>query len=350
MKTAIVISGGGGRGAYTAGYLKGFFSNRPELASHIDIVSGTSTGALMAPLLAHYLNAPDTSVLDSLVDAYVVDSTRLFRYKPISVVYRAISWALKPFLGQDSDMVSMLLEGGYTLGTESLKKLIWDTYTDASLEALMDGRVECLINCVCLETGELMVFSSKETDFETYRNAIYSSCLQPIIMNSHSFSVDGEVKTLCDGGVRDVIPVQSAWKAGAGKVLVLSMFRDRDQLLSYEGSYVGKGNILKLLLRVVNGLLGREVQNDDLLQARLLSCIGSESNLTHLLPEEKELVLANPLKELAISKPADSAYLETDLTWTSEGMRKSAFDGEISGIFDVETEDFLLGLNQLKSP
>ena len=48
-KTALAVSGGGAKGAFAVGVLK-FISQHTILA--FDIVSGTSTGAMMSPLIA----------------------------------------------------------------------------------------------------------------------------------------------------------------------------------------------------------------------------------------------------------------------------------------------------------
>ena len=50
MKRAIVISGGGSKGAYAVGVLDKFRKNENRLK--FDVFVGTSTGALMAPFLA----------------------------------------------------------------------------------------------------------------------------------------------------------------------------------------------------------------------------------------------------------------------------------------------------------
>ena len=50
MSRALVISGGGSKGAFVVGVLKRLFAEYPAL--DFDIYVGTSTGSLMSPLVA----------------------------------------------------------------------------------------------------------------------------------------------------------------------------------------------------------------------------------------------------------------------------------------------------------
>ena len=50
MSRALVISGGGCKGAFAVGFLKRIFEHWPNLT--FDIYVGTSTGSLVAPLVA----------------------------------------------------------------------------------------------------------------------------------------------------------------------------------------------------------------------------------------------------------------------------------------------------------
>ena len=46
-----IDAGGTARGAYAAGLLQRLFAGAPQLAQHVQILSGTSTGSLIAPML-----------------------------------------------------------------------------------------------------------------------------------------------------------------------------------------------------------------------------------------------------------------------------------------------------------
>src|ERR1044071_5326617 len=65
-KLALVFSGGGAKGAFGAGVLAEMVARAPALSWHI--VTGTSTGSLIAPLAA--LAAADRKYVDTLLRIY----------------------------------------------------------------------------------------------------------------------------------------------------------------------------------------------------------------------------------------------------------------------------------------
>ena len=60
MKRALVISGGGSKGAFAVGILKRLFNEYPNL--DFDILVGTSTGSLMVP----YVSIGEMKLLEKL--------------------------------------------------------------------------------------------------------------------------------------------------------------------------------------------------------------------------------------------------------------------------------------------
>ncbi len=67
-KTALVISGGGSKGAFAVGVLKAVFQHNPGLT--FDMLIGTSTGALIAPLAT-----PDSiALLEQLYTTVTTDN------------------------------------------------------------------------------------------------------------------------------------------------------------------------------------------------------------------------------------------------------------------------------------
>ncbi|MHB8872701.1 MAG: patatin-like phospholipase family protein, partial [Myxococcaceae bacterium] len=132
-KTAIVISGGTARGAYAAGLVSALFSGHPELGPKVQIVSGTSTGSLIAPMLSLYLGDPvkNAPLLALIEDRYRVASTAVFRDEPKSCIWRG-GVKLGRLLGMkegDAQMVAMLGEGGTVLDTAPLRGIVDSEYT-----------------------------------------------------------------------------------------------------------------------------------------------------------------------------------------------------------------------------
>ena len=98
MKTALVLSGGGARGAYSAGVLRYLFGVlRPQIGEQVrvDVISGNSVGALNGCWLAgHGWDPVSVDRLSSLwqslqvSDIYTFDARNLFR-TPLKMLQRA---------------------------------------------------------------------------------------------------------------------------------------------------------------------------------------------------------------------------------------------------------------------
>lgn len=343
-KTAVVVSGGTAKGAYAAGLLEALFKRFPELADRVQIVSGTSTGSLVAPMLALYLLSGNTQLLDIMIDRYHVPSTAVFRDEPRKLLWCLVQRLVRPFLDDtQARMVAMLGETGAALDTTPLRAIIAAEYTDARFNELRQGcdRVACLVNCVSAQTGGVVAFSSADPAMtpQVFRDAIYASCLQPIFMPLQTIKRAGDLHSedYMDAGVRDVVPAYSAWKAGATRMLLVTLFREGDAWV--DGPFTGRKNLLGLLQRVVLGLLNQEVEDDDLLQARYLATIGKllrwalahggsadalAVELSALIAEEQEH-FSGPhfLDRLFVHRPSPSAPLVADFRWTAEQMARS---------------------------
>lgn len=128
-KTALVVSGGGSKGAFAVGAIQHLVE---DLGLTFDIVSGTSTGALIAPLVV-------TGEIGELVRLYTSMKTE-------DVVLRR---RLSEILKTDS-----VFDVGPLAG--QVKKLI----TDARVTTILRSHVQMFIATVCLQTERVTYFQS----------------------------------------------------------------------------------------------------------------------------------------------------------------------------------------------
>ncbi|MEW5742380.1 MAG: patatin-like phospholipase family protein [Myxococcota bacterium] len=366
-RNALVISGGTARGAYAAGLVKGLFTRFPELHRHVHLLSGTSTGSLITPALGLYCVDPvrHRGLLDLIVKRYQVPSTEAFRDEPVRWWARLLRWVLRGKLGEEgSRQVAMLAEQGAMLDAAPLRRTIDAEYTDALLQELFAARekVKVFVNCVSAQTGGLIAFSSADETMtpERFRTAIFASCMQPVLMPLAPLEQGGVKHELMDGGVRDVVPVETAFFAGATRVLAFALFPDGDGVPK-EGPFAGRENLVALGKRVLFDLLDGEVQDDDVLEARLLATLGrlvrfarahgaddaAVRGLLELLrPEERERFLAagEEFDALYVHRPDKSVHLEEDVRWTAEGMQKSIDAGSAAAASEEgqRMRDFLV--------
>jgi predicted acylesterase/phospholipase RssA len=194
MKTALVVSGGGSRGAFAVGVLEVL----RERGWEFDIISGTSTGALIASLAS-------IGDIDELVRIYTSVRTKdILR----------LNWRR---LFKDA-----------IYDTKPLEKLIRKTMKGDRYERLMAAQTTTLFCRIALRSGNILYGSQRAIsghedvvpwgDFNGYVKALLSSTNEPLFMPP--IEIDGQ--TCLDGGVREVVPFRIVKSLGAHKVVVIA--------------------------------------------------------------------------------------------------------------------------------
>ncbi len=204
-QTALVISGGGSKGAFAVGVLKAMFQHRPDLS--FDLVVGTSTGALIAPLAA----VENMALLEQL---YTTTTNEQVLVKG-NVGHR--------FLTADS-----IFDGA------PLARTISHYYTDDFYARLRAQNRKVCLATVCLQTKASVYFCSHPiqpvTDAEVkvvpdanqFRRAVAASAFQPVFMSPIEVAQGSlPLRQYVDGGVREYAGVQLAIEQGADEVFVI---------------------------------------------------------------------------------------------------------------------------------
>ncbi len=209
MSRAIVISGGGSKGAFAVGVLKRLFEVYPNL--DFDMVVGTSTGSLIAPLLA----------LNDMVNLEKLYSSQ--KTENIVITGR---------LGDRLNDVSIF-------DASPLKKLLDQTITQQRYDAIKTSGKEIYLTTVCLQTEELVVFTTADnpapsTRYETrtienadhFRRAVLASACQPVFMQP--IKIDKNLTNALnpgfqyvDGGVKEYAGIQMAIDNGATEIFTI---------------------------------------------------------------------------------------------------------------------------------
>ena len=211
MKRALVISGGGSKGAYAVGVLRQLKNRFPTLS--FDIFVGTSTGSLIVPLAA-------LGELELLEEIYTT---------------------------QHEGSIVRKLRIGDRLNTDSifdanpLMNLINQHFPDERFQELQDTGSSIFINTTCLQTGELVVFTNnmeisprtgyslrKFEDGNHFRRAIMASACQPVFMPAIQVNRDlpGNPERdlqYVDGGMRQYAGIEIAIDAGAREIFTIML-------------------------------------------------------------------------------------------------------------------------------
>jgi len=197
MTRALVLSGGGAKGAYQVGVLKHLLGN---LCTKYDALCGISVGAINAGYLAMFKHGEEKHSAKLL--------EKIWRNLKTRDIY--VSWvdAAKPlsYLGY---IKALWKQSAYN--SKPLAKLIADKF-DA--DRIINSGKDLHVGAVSINTGEYRIFDQA------------CGCMIDAILASSSFPVafcpieiDGQMWT--DGGVRETTPLKCAISLGADDIDVI---------------------------------------------------------------------------------------------------------------------------------
>lgn len=258
---ALVFSGGGAKGAFGVGVLYELATRFPGL--RWDVVSGTSTGALITPFAA--LGSGDRAAVDQVRDLYLA-----IRSKDVI----DSNFDIGGILGSIGD----LPEGLYNF--KPLARKIDRAFGPGRREALAASPVVAVVNAVSLQTGALVLctqdrhrpvlekwFEERSRSgtlppwrfepFARFPRMMVASASIPFAVSPVEEKRPGGVEQLVDGGVIDIAPLRAAIAAGATDAIVVSMSPLRPEVERGK-----KENPISVGLRAVDLLTAEILRND----------------------------------------------------------------------------------------
>lgn len=221
MSKALVISGGGSKGAFAVGVIKYLAANFP--ATKFDMYVGTSTGSLIAPLAA--LNK-----VAELEELYTTQNTS-------NIVQK---FDIGDRLSQNSIM-----------GVDPLWELIKKHYTDDFYTALQQSGKQIFLATTCLQTSQLVIYSNKpQAPSDNYacrqlesplqfRKAVLASACQPVFMPPVKVNLDipgapDQQHQYVDGGVREYAGIEMAIQNGATEIVAILLSAEHTEVETKE--------------------------------------------------------------------------------------------------------------------
>ena len=243
-KKALVISGGGSKGAFAVGALEYMTK---ELGLAFDLVAGSSTGALIAPLAV-------LGDVDGLVRLYTSVETG-------------------DILRKRNALLAILFHASF-YGSGPLERLIARELPDAKAERVLASDVQMLVTTVGMQTGKVTYWATgpattRRTDVEVerigsaeeLRRAVLASASVPAFLPLVEVREGGEQHT--DGSVRELEPLKVAVQNGADEIYAVVM--EPERRAPVEGRF---RRILPTTRRTVE-LFTEEILLNDLAEARL---------------------------------------------------------------------------------
>ncbi len=269
-RTGIVLSGGGARGAYQVGVVAGILDvlhDTGMVHAPFNVLCGTSVGAINAAYLASHADQANLAI-EGLVDAW--RSLKLAEHLRINLRGLLGIWkSADP--RDDSSMSSRAMQARALLDTAPLTDLVKNQVPFPRMYRNIDtGVVRALvITALEISTGRTTMFidALKNVSFPETNDArrnvrreriglqhVLASSALPLLFPPRR--IDGEA--YCDGGVRFNTPIAPAIRAGADRLVVVSLLSENPigaQEIPLEVREASYKNPMFLLGKVLNAIL-----------------------------------------------------------------------------------------------
>jgi len=212
---ALVISGGGSKGAFAGGVSQYLVEKKGH---KYDLFIGTSTGSLLVSHMA--LNSIDKikQVYTNVNQSSIFDSCPFLIKKKRGVETIAIN---------HFTVLLNLLKGHKTFGTSNnLRQLIRKTLNEIEFEALKESSKDVIVTVSNLSLNHVEYKSIKDFDYDAFCEWIWMSCNYTPFMSL----VKKNGCEYADGGLGSMVPIEEAIKRGATVVDAIILQTEVTQL------------------------------------------------------------------------------------------------------------------------
>ena len=239
---AIVISGGGSKGAFAGGVAQYLIE---EEGNNYDLYLGTSTGSL---LISHFA----LNNIQKIKKVYTsVNQNSIFSNRP---------FLIKRKHGQDQisinhfNVLLNFMKGKKTFGeSENLRDLIMNTVTREEFEELKASKKDIVVTVSNISLNEVEYKSIHDYSYEDFCDWIWISCNYAPFMSL----VQKNGCEYADGGLGSMVPIEEAIKRGATEIDAI--------ILQTEVTYFNRmpsKNVFSLITNLFSFMLDRiERQN-----------------------------------------------------------------------------------------
>ncbi len=219
-RTALILSGGGAKGAFQCGAEK---YAREAKGYTWDIIAGVSAGALNGVMLA------------------------MGKYQRLFELWNTISDD-KVYTGGFNllSAIKILFGAKSFYGNEPLQKLLAQEFEPDLI------KTDIRIGSVSLITGEYVEF---RREFPNFSNAILASTVMPIVWTPVDVSPDH--RAMVDGGVRNITPIGDVLDAEPDEIVIINCGSEKSDPLPNPTE-----NLLKIGTRTLDILLNELFRSD----------------------------------------------------------------------------------------
>lgn len=240
-KTALVISGGGSKGAYAVGAINYMVGT---LGLKFDIVIGTSTGSLIAPFVITDKIAELNNFYSHAGDFGLVEKKPVYQWRKAKSIYKTTGLRnkLKEFLNNQL----------FTSLTNSKNNMLICTVD------FVTGKI------VNFYTGPHLGISSEQYELkklanrDTLVNAVHASADMPVL--TPLLSIQGGL--YADGGVKEILPIWPAIDMGATQIYAIILSSKEKQINPKNWKDKDNLSLETITVRTLELILDEIRQND----------------------------------------------------------------------------------------
>ncbi len=231
--TGLVLSGGGARGAYEAGVVQGIMEVLRPTQPIFDVLTGTSVGALNAAYLAAHSHFPDMSARGLSEQWRQLEVSKHLRLDMRGVLGWKRDWGPSE---DDEDGKMPRRAGRSVLDPRALEDIVRDGVPWDDLHAnIRAGRVRALIVAALhIASGRTTLFAELAPGAELKavqdprRAQVLEELTSDHVLASAAIPLVFPARRIgnsffCDGGVRFNTPIAPALRAGAERLVVVSV-------------------------------------------------------------------------------------------------------------------------------
>lgn len=243
MKRALVISGGGAKGAWAGGLVQYLIE---EKNYDWDMYFGSSTGSLVIPLTS-------LKEMERLKEAYInVDNDAIFSLDPFTKKGKINIW----------NAAWRIIRGKTSLGeSNNLHERIKTMFTEEDFDKVKENGKDLFACAVDYTEGVAKFAHNKEVSYNGYVDATWASTSVPLAMDLVEINGSGYL----DGGVIQHVPIQKAIDMGADEIDVIVLRPKKNELPIWEGK-----NMLDVVMRTLE-IMDSHLSNYNVLASTLIA-------------------------------------------------------------------------------
>lgn len=203
---ALVISGGGSKGAFAGGVAQYLLQEKKH---QYDLLLGTSTGSLLIPHLA-------LGNIEKIHSIYTnVNMDKIFDVNPFVVKHKD---GLDSVSINHFNVIMQFLKGRRTFGeSHRLRKYIRDNFTLSEFNTLKASPTNIVVTVTNLSKNEVEYKCIRDFDYDEFCDWIWISCNYIPFMSL----VNKNECDYGDGGFSSLVPIREAINRGATEIDVI---------------------------------------------------------------------------------------------------------------------------------